>query len=166
MLPSCLTQQKSPMNFVFWKLPCNKLLNMHQNISVLKQNSAIKQIEISRVTNGTGAFLFSWHQTRSMETVFFQHVSLQIHPGTCLAHVVALPVLQCSLWTPAASAQPSSPHLYLAQISLLKNKPRKTDSNLCSPSERHGKGNGQKWLIREVSTQRECQIKVKFINSL
>lgn len=59
MLPSCLTQQKSPMNFVFWKLPCNKLLNMHQNISVLKQNSAIKQIEISRVSNGIGAFLFS-----------------------------------------------------------------------------------------------------------
>lgn len=149
------------MNSVFWKLLWNKLQNTHQNISALKQNSTIKQIEISRVTNSITAFFF-WHQTCSMEMVFFQHVSLQIHPGTHLAHAAAPPVLQRSLWVPAASAQPSSPHLYLAQIRLLKNKPRKTDFNL----KRHGKGNGQKWLIREVSTHRECQIKVKFMNSL
>lgn len=31
---------------------------MHQNISTLKQNSTIKQIEISRVTNSIRAFLF------------------------------------------------------------------------------------------------------------
>lgn len=113
---------------------------MHQNISALKQNRAIKLIEISRVTNSIRAFLFL--DTRQAAWKWF---SSSTCPSKFILELVSpmqLLFLCCSAPSemPAASAQPSSPHLYLAQINLLKNKPRKKDSNL----KRHGKGNGQK----------------------
>lgn len=109
--------------------------------------------------NSIRAFLLSWHQTCSMEMVSLQHVFLQIHSGTHLTPVAALPVLQRSLNASSISTTQLSPSLSCTDQSAEKQAQK--DSNL----KKHGKGNGQKWL-REVSTQRECQIKVKFMTPL
>lgn len=110
---------------MFWKLLWNELQNMHQSISARKQKSTIKQIEISRVTNSIRAFLLSWHQTCSMEIVFLQHVSLQIHPGTRLAPVAALPVLQRSLKHQQHQHNPALPIFILHRSVCWKTSPER-----------------------------------------
>lgn len=102
-------------------------------MSVLKQNSPIKQIAISRVTNSIRALLRSQRQTCGMEMVFFEHVALKTQPGAQLIHRAALSISQrpcCSAPSERQQHQ-SNPVLpvRIRQISLLKNKPIKTDSN-------------------------------------